>query len=282
MWQGLKFRLLAGKPAGGPAPELTPFPTFHFLIEPRQRMPQYRGVGAQAIKEGAVVKKWIRTVLVVLVAVLVAAVVFAQFFLGSTLKAAVNTLGPKLTKTAVTLEDVKFSLLTGNMQIKGLVVGNPEGFRTRNAIKLGRFQLKLKPLSLFSKVLVIERILIEAPEITYEMGSGDSNLARLQKNLAGEPKPDGGGPGAEQRPPERPTPPPKGKKAGQKVQIDDLRLENGKVYLSATLLQGARATMSLPPIHITDIGKDTGGVSTSEAVALILASVTDSVTGKKK
>jgi uncharacterized protein involved in outer membrane biogenesis len=221
----------------------------------------------------------IRMVMVVAVVALAASLVFALFFLDSSITAAVNKKGPALTGTTVSLKDTKFSPLTGRLQLYGLIVGNPEGFTTPDAVRFSRLTLKLKPLSLLSRVIVIEEILIDAPEITYEIGAGDSNLSRIEKNISGERPSVSAPPGPGAEPRREPAARQRKKKDPRKFQIDQLVIRNGRVHLSATLLHGARATIPLPPIQIDGIGKERGGATLSESITLILKSVADTVSG---
>ena len=82
-----------------------------------------------------------------IVAVLVVVAVVALFVVGSNLdgivKKAVETAGPKITQTSVTLDGVSLSPRSGSGAIKGLTVGNPSGYssprvqRTRLPIRIG-------------------------------------------------------------------------------------------------------------------------------------------------
>ena len=63
--------------------------------------------------------------------------VFVLMTLGTGIKTVVETLGPEMTQAQVTLSSAKISLLSGDGRLKGLVIGNPEGFDTENAFSLG-------------------------------------------------------------------------------------------------------------------------------------------------
>ena len=64
------------------------------------------------------------------------------------IKAGIETIGPKITKTSVNVGSVTLSPLTGKGQIKGLVIGNPHGFTSEAAIKVKDFTIKIVPSSL--------------------------------------------------------------------------------------------------------------------------------------
>lgn len=204
-----------------------------------------------------------------LVLVLIAAVaIFASFFLNRTIKAGIETFGPELTKTSVHLDSVKISPLTGKGEIRGLVIGNPKGFNTDRAIRLNLVRINIAPASLLSSRIIINEILINDPEITYEMALTGSNIARLKKNISIET----GSGGSDKKQ--------KSSQAGNgpQIQINDLKITNGKIRLSAKLLLGKTVTVPLPDIHLKDIGKDEKGASLGEAVEKILAAVSENTT----
>src|SRR5438094_653354 len=122
-------------------------------------------------------KKIVARILLGLVILLVLALVAMGLFLDSALKRSVETVGPLLTKVDVKLERVSLSILSGSGKIKGLVVGNPDGFKTPHAISVGAASVVLAPGSVFSDKVVVKSIRVEAPEITYEGGLlGGDNL----------------------------------------------------------------------------------------------------------
>ena len=47
-----------------------------------------------------------------------------------------ETFGPQAAGVPVTLDSVSLSLFSGSAALKGLVVGNPEGYKTTNAMSL--------------------------------------------------------------------------------------------------------------------------------------------------
>src|SRR5438128_11352054 len=81
--------------------------------------------------------KLILRVIVVLFVLLVVAVGASIYFLGSIVKKGVETVGPQITGTEIKLDSATLSLLSGSGKLKGLLVGNPVGFKTESAIKVG-------------------------------------------------------------------------------------------------------------------------------------------------
>src|SRR3970040_1891103 len=106
--------------------------------------------------------------LIVVVILIVVAVIGITLFLDGAIKKGVETVGPKITKVDIKLDGVSLSIFSGGGSIKGLVVGNPEGYKTPHAISVGKASLSLKPGSLLSDKIVVNSIRVEAPEIIYE------------------------------------------------------------------------------------------------------------------
>ena len=128
-------------------------------------------------------KKILIGIVIIGVVLIIGAIVAVSLFLDSALKKGVETLGPQVTRVGVKLDGVNLSLLSGSGSIKGFVVANPEGYKTPNAISVGRASVSLSPSSLLSDKVIIKSIRVEAPEITYELGSGGNNLSQILANV---------------------------------------------------------------------------------------------------
>ena len=194
-------------------------------------------------------------------------IVVLMLSLGQIIKAGINTAGPKLAGVPVHVEKVIVNPLSGMVRIKGLIIGNPEGFNTPSAMELNDFKLNIKMSSLFSKAIVIEQILIDAPQITYEKSLKSSNLSTLQANLA--PK--------EPAAPKAEAAPEKKKGAAKKVIIDDFQLNGAKVNVTITALGGKKLTLPLPDIKMQNIGRDSGGTNPAEVISEVFNSITKAV-----
>ncbi len=213
--------------------------------------------------------KVFKKVLIGIGVVLVVLVVVVALFLGPIIKTSVETIGSQVAGVEMTLEKAGVNLLTGNVKIKGLIIGNPEGFKTPSLMELNQFVVDLDMGSLFTDTIVIKKIHIDGPQITYEQALRSSNFSTLQKNLAPDKK-------AEDKEPEEKVA--KKKKApAKKVVIEDFLFENGKVHISITLAGGKKLTVPLATIHLEDIGKEADGASVTEVVNEVFGAITKSV-----
>lgn len=182
-----------------------------------------------------------------------------MFFLGSIVKAGVNTFGPKFTQTKVELAGATISPLTGSGTLSGLSVGNPKGWSDRDAFKLGKVHVEVAPMSLFGDHIVIEEITVDGPEFLYETKLVSSNIKDLLKNIDEF----SGGKNAEAQP---------ASKTGKpiKFEIKKFRLTNGVARLGV----GPTAIpVPLPPISIDDLGTKEGGITPDQAAGAIMRNV---------
>ncbi|MFA7257837.1 MAG: hypothetical protein WC047_09725 [Kiritimatiellales bacterium] len=208
-----------------------------------------------------------KKILLITGAVILVLIAVLMLSLGQIIKAGVNAAGPKLAGVPVHLDSVIVNPLTGVVRIKGLVIGNPEGFNTPSAMELNDFKLNIKMSSLFSKAIVIQEILIDAPQITYEKSLKSSNLSALQANLA--PK--------KSVSPKVEAAPEKKKAAAKKVIIDDFQFNGAKVNVTITALGGKKLTLPLPNIQLKDIGRKSSGANPAEVISEVFNSISKAV-----
>ena len=216
-------------------------------------------------------KKWVIRIIIGLVVLALLTVLAIGMFLDSGIKRGIETAGSMLTKATVKLDGVSLSFLSGSGKIKGLLVGNPQGFNTPSSIKVGSASLAVQPSSIFSDKVVIKSILVEGPEITYETNLKQSNLGKLVSNLQ---EATGGvqssrstvqPPGAGKEPSSQAA-----KKASKKLQVDEFVITGAKVNVSVTALGSQPITVPLTDIHINDLGKGPEGITAAELVQKVL------------
>ena len=181
---------------------------------------------------------------------------------GPAVKAAVEAVGPQVAGVPMTLGSFSVSPLAGRMRLRGLVVGNPPGFKTRSALELGDVRVHVRLRSLLTDTIVVESVLVRGASATYEIGPGGSNVGVIQRKAesfagGGSSEPKAGG-------------------AGKKLVIKDFRFEDGKARLSAGLLGGKALEADIPDIRLTDIGGQKGA-SPARVAADILKAVAGGV-----
>lgn len=213
-------------------------------------------------------KKW-KIAGVVVLCVVVGLIVFLRYFAGATIKQAVNTAGPAVLGVPVEVQDVKLNPFTGHLSLRGLHVGNPEGFKTDGIFDLDLLEVNLKLSSLFKETIYIKNITIKDPIITLERGLTKSNIGALLDNLEGEDdtKKDAS---KEKKA--------KSKKDAKKVVIEEFHLNGARLNLSVSAMQGVSAPIPLPPIVLYNLGKKTDGASFIEVLSDVFKSILSTAT----
>ena len=137
------------------------------------------------VLNGPNMKKLLLRIFIGLLILVVLGVIGFGLFIDSAIKKGVETIGPQIAKVEIKLDGVSLSILSGAGKVKGLVVGNPEGYKTPHAASVGSASVAVVPGSLFSDKIVIKSIRVEAAEIIYEGGLlGGDNLHKILDNVS--------------------------------------------------------------------------------------------------
>jgi uncharacterized protein involved in outer membrane biogenesis len=211
-------------------------------------------------------KKWIIVGAVVVIAIVLFLLVGISN-LGPLIKNGVNTYGPRITKTEVRLGDVGLSLFSGQANLKDLYMGNPKGFRSPEAMKVRSIHVDLDEKSLAGDTIIIDRIEVIGPEITYEKVTTTDNFQTILNNM--KETMGGGGPSTG-----------KSEKSvgGKKLLVKDFIVRGGKVNLAVSAVVQKDITASLPDMHLKEVGK--GGVPAAQVFAEIVAALYQEITSR--
>lgn len=206
-------------------------------------------------------KKWIFIGLAVIVVAVVGGVVFGLSKIGPIIQSTVNTYGPDITKTDVKLGDVNVSLFSAEAKLKDFYLGNPKGFKSPEAMKVGSILVDVDESSLTQNTIVIDRIEVLRPKITYEKTAKTDNFQAILNNVTKGAKQSKSGKSSS------------GKSgSSKKIIIRDFQLKGGEVNLAASLLgQNKSLSTKLPDIHLKNIGEKDGGLKPEEAFRKIFA-----------
>jgi uncharacterized protein involved in outer membrane biogenesis len=118
----------------------------------------------------------------------------------------------------------------------------------------------VNPLSFLSGKIVIRSVRLEAPEITFEGNPfSGNNLNTILKNVNAATKSGG--------PPAASTPARTAPRPAKKLEVDDVLITGAKVNFNGAIL-------SLPDIHLTNLGKGSDGITPAELTRRILDALT--------
>ncbi|MGD9781240.1 MAG: hypothetical protein AB7V14_03705 [Kiritimatiellia bacterium] len=184
----------------------------------------------------------------------------------------VNAAGPAALGVPVTLEDADISLVRGKASLKNLHVGNPEGYKTDGLFDLGSISVDVDNASLLSDTIVVRAIAIEGMALTFEKGLLDNNLNALIEQLSAGKEEEAGEEGDAKAEKSK-----KEKKPAKKVVIEKLSITGSQMNFSITgaaaLTGGGAIPIPLPPITLTDLGKEKEGMTPVEAVQSVLKAI---------
>ena len=171
-------------------------------------------------------KKILLSSVIGLLVVIIVAVIVVGLFLGKIVKAGMETVGPKITQTTLTVDSVDVSLLTGSATVKNLVLGNPEGFKAPNAISVGLVAVSVSPMSVLSDKIVVKSVRVESPEITFEGNPfGANNLKKIEDNVNAAAASLQSAPSTNQ-----PATTAAPAKPGKKLEVDEFLITGGKIH----------------------------------------------------
>lgn len=167
-------------------------------------------------------------------------------------KSAIETYGSEMTQARVNVEDVDLSPADGKGAVSGLTLGNPRGFKTPHALKAGHIEFTLVPGSLADDVVLINRIRIDSPHISYEENGGTTNFDAILRNVRRYV-------GASRKAQKDEQ------KADTRMIIGSLVIRNAKVNYNGLM------DLKLPDIELRNIGKKKGGATSAEVANAIVA-----------
>ena len=198
----------------------------------------------------------------VLIVLLIVGVVCVFFFLGTIVKRGVEKVGPRVTKTEVKLDGATLSLFSGSGELKGFVVGNPEGFKSPSIIRVGTMGVQVVPKSVMSDKVVVHSVKVIAPEITLEGDLSGNNLSKLLENIKGSSEKDKQATTKQE------------KSSQKKLQVDDFLITGAKVQATMGVLGNtASGTVTVPDIHLTKLGEGENGITAAELSEKIVSAL---------
>jgi len=206
----------------------------------------------------------------ILAVLLIGVVVMLVLSINPIIEKAVNTYGPRLTKSTVHLNEAEVSFLSGEGALRGLTIGNPEGFKSPEAMRVDTIRVRVDTDTLTSDTIVIELVEVVSPTLTYEKDGGTDNFKALARNIkqstiskggSGEGDAAGGDSGP-----------------GKKVIIKDFIITNATMNLALTALEGKGVTVPVGDVHLKNLGEDKGGATPSEVFGQVFGTLSGKAT----
>ncbi|MCR9214358.1 MAG: hypothetical protein NXI13_11625 [Proteobacteria bacterium] len=203
-------------------------------------------------------KRGLAFFIVGIVVIVCIAIVVVYSSIGPIIIATIDDFGSRITGTKVTLADAEYSTTDGDATLITLTVANPKGFSDGNAFSFSKIELQVDPETLQNEVVVVKRMKVVSPEITYEISDTSDNLRALRNNIERSAE------GEQQRSLQQTNEPPL-----KKFVINDLYFDTGVVIVQSSDMTGKRVTAVFEPLHMKDIGRETDGLYPAALIAEI-------------
>jgi len=160
------------------------------------------------------------------------------------LERAIEQYGSEALGVPVRVGSVTLQTGQGKGTVRGLRIGQPEGFGTGDAASFEEIVLDLDVQSLISgDPYRVELARVAAPQVTYVVGAdGNSNLKALQQSLE---RYSSSGEAATT---------PEGEPSDLRLRIDRLEIEGGRVEADLSQVGLPRSTTNLPAMRFSDLG----------------------------
>jgi hypothetical protein len=189
--------------------------------------------------------KWLGGLLALVVALVAGGAWWLHGNLDGMVKRGIAHYGSQMTQAHVAVDAVRIRGTDGSGVVRGLVVGNPAGFRTAHALKVGAIEVAVDIGTLTDSVVVIKRIVIESPDVIYEKGDTMTNFDAIQQNI-------GRTLGASDESPSR------------KLIVDEFVIRHARAQATAPGLGGRTVSATLPDITLRNVGRAQGGVTPAQ------------------
>jgi uncharacterized protein involved in outer membrane biogenesis len=205
-------------------------------------------------------KKKLLVVAALLVVLVVAVFALVLVYLDPLVKKGVESGGSMITQVDVRLASANVNPMGGQGSLKGLVVGNPPGYKSDAAMKLGEISLAVAPGSLFADKVHIKSIAIIGPEINLEGGLKDNNLSKILANVQSFSGPAGTN--------QTDT------ATQKKLQLDSFVIRGAKVSANLSVPGLQPMSLTLPDLELSNLGQGPEGITAGELTARVINLVT--------
>ncbi len=213
--------------------------------------------------------------LVIAAALVVGIVVFLGLKnINAIVKGTVESVGPQVTQTNVTLEKVDIDITRGRGELNNLMIANPAGFNSGYAVRLGQIVLEIEPQTLLNPVIVIKEMRVGGVKLIAEQKDMvNSNLQQLLKSV--QSKTGGGSTGDSAGSAAAPD-------SGSEIRMMVEKLVFAGSSVQVITEQWGEHTVDLPDIEVDGIGDRETGLTPNQLGQAILKPVLEQAKAKVK
>jgi hypothetical protein len=168
-----------------------------------------------------------------------------------------------------TLDDMDVGVLSGEVEMSELNIGNPEGFKTPHFLHLDDGGVAVSLGSLMGEKVILPDLTLSGLDVNLERRGGKANYKVIMDNLKKlESK--------EKRPAEE-------EKEGKKFVIEKVDIRNVRVNVDLLPIGGelTRIPVTIERIELENVGSDTdGGVLLADVVGILIKAILTTVVQK--
>jgi len=199
-----------------------------------------------------------------LVVLLIAGIgVYVVLNSGALLERAIETYGTRYLGAPVSVGGVNVAITEGSAGIDELVIDNPSEFSGPAAFRLGNISATLDTQQISSELVVLKNVSIDGAEINLLAEGRNTNLKALMDHLDREI-------GATDQAEDT------GTASEVKLIIDRFSFTNATASVDSDVL--GQASVTLPDINLSDIGRQSNGATVGQALKQILDPIVRAVT----
>jgi len=191
--------------------------------------------------------------LVVLLLLIAGVAVYLGLFSGNLVKDGIETYAPDYLGADVDVDAVDLSLTEGSGTLWGLRVGNPQGFGSGDAMRLGEIKVVLDTDKISVELVVLKQVKIDGAEIAAVAKGKATNFQQLMDNVTAAA-------GLEETDTQSDS--------ETRFIVERFDFTNAKASVSSDVL--GDLSLTIPDIHLKGVGRESGGVVAAELAKQVM------------
>jgi hypothetical protein len=214
--------------------------------------------------------KLLKRVVLGLIILVIIAIVAVLLLIDPLAKAAVEKGTSYALQVDASVGDVDVGVWSGELTMDNLRIGNPAGYQTPHLLDARRFELSVRPMSVFGSTVEVRKFLLDGLDFNVEQKPGETNVSRVIRNASRLGGPDKEG----QEPPDE---------GGKKVKVNHILIRNVVARVQLLPVGGEAATLviEVPQIELKDVSpEDAPGLAISELTRRLLPAILAAVLEK--
>ncbi|MCX5683254.1 MAG: AsmA family protein [Planctomycetota bacterium] len=194
-------------------------------------------------------------------------------------KAGIESGGMYALGVKTSVDTVNLGLFSGQAKVSGLVIGNPEGFKSPHLMKTTRMELAVAPGSILGDTIQVNKFEIDGLDLNMEqLKIGLTNISALLDNINKSA-------GSGDKPKDEKAAKDAKESGGKKFKIDQIRITNCVAHIQVLPIGGAASTLEvkIPEIVLGGVTQDNaGGVAVPELMRRLVPAILAAILEKGK